>query len=1449
MKIKHVIRILCVLCLPLSLFSHEDNPRNLNFIQNKGQWENQVLYRADFRGGRLFLEKNAFTYLFYPEKGFSVLHPHEGGKNESDDHSFTFHAVKMEFEGCGNAVMEGADQKEFYHNYFLGNDPKKWAGNVSLYGAVLYKELYPGITVKAHSEMNNVRYDFILAPGADVSQVKMKYSGQERLYVKNGHLYIKTSVGEMLQQTPYAYQEYGNEKVKVECGYSLKGNKVSLVLGSYDKGKELIIDPTLVFSTFTGSTADNWGMSATYDAAGNGYTSGVCFGVGYPTTVGTFQATYAGGVINATYAYGGFDMVVSKFNATGTTLLYSTYLGGADNEAPMSTIVDNANNLILLGRSYSNNYPVTAGAYDVSINGGADIVVTKFNPNGTALLASTFIGGSQDDGVSISAVETFLGSLKYNYADDGRSDVIIDANNNVYVASCTISNNFPVTAGCIQATNGGGQDALVFKLNANLSALQMSTYLGGNANDAGYNIVLDATNNIFVVGGTESANFPSTPGTLKPNYSGSIDGFVTKMTNAGNSILASTFLGTAGYDQAYFIQLDKFGNVYVYGQSNGGYPVVGTVYSNPGSGQFIHEMNPNLNTTIFSTVFGTGKGTADIAPSAFLVDNCENIYISGWGGTLFGYNVFSSTTAGLPVTGNAFQTTTDGADFYFLILQKNASALLYATFMGGGISQEHVDGGTSRFDAQGVVYQAICEGCGGYSDLPTTPGAWSSTNNSFNCNNALVKFRFDLVITLANFSISPSTGVGCLPFTVTFQNSSSNATQYTWNFGDGNTSTQVNPVHTYTAAGSYTVQMVAMDTTTCNIYDTAYAYIRVTAPPVVNVAQPPPICIGSNVQLNATTPGVLSYTWTPGTGLSCTNCANPTATPTVTTQYIVAVADSFCTATDTVDVIVNPKPVPVIQGFTKICSGDSINLSTTLPFTAYNWSTSQSTPSIYVYSSGIYSVTVTDANGCTGMDTIQITVNISPAANYTITSGTGCVPYAANFSSTSTGANSFSWDFGDGNTSTTASPTHTYTNTGTFTVTFIVTDTTNCNQPDTATGTITVNPSPTITIPMPPPYCIGDTVQLNASSPTAITYTWSPAIGLSNPAIPNPIASPSLTTIYTLSVSDGMCTKNDTVTVHVFPANTTVINATSQLCAGDSVVLTATGPGITWQWATGQTTQVIVIYAPGTYVVSTVDANGCQADDNIDINVFQPVTTSANDTTICQGDLAVISVQVNPPGNYTYNWNPPSNLSNPNGWNPIANPPDTVQYIVTVTNGPCVTKDSLTVNVVPLPIVKVTPHMSEVFYGESVTLVAVSNYPVTWVPYDYLSCVTCYTTIATPEKNMTYFATAVNELGCYAMDTARIEIEPAFYVPNAFTPNGDIHNPIFKPLFSGYVEVDVWIFDRWGQEIIHWNKPEEGWDGTFHGKPVQEDVYVYKIIATDFRKKELHKSGIINLIR
>ena len=282
---------------------------------------------------------------------------------------------------------------------------------------------------------------------------------------------------------------------------------------------------------------------------------------------------------------------------------------------------------------------------------------------------------------------------------------------------------------------GGPQDGVVFKLNTDLSSILWSTYLGGNNDDAVYDVVLDQNNNLYIAGGTNSVNFPTTTGVLSPAIHGGVDGFITHLNATGSTILASTFIGTPDYDQTYFVELDPYGDVYTTGQTEGLYPVSAGVYSNAGSSQFIHKMNATLDTTIYSTVFGNGNRIPNISPTAFLVDTCLNVYVAGWGRCL-SLGVFTNgNNSNMPITPNAHQSWTDGCDFDFFVLNSTATAPAYATYFGGGMSQEHVDGGTSRFDKNGVIYEAVCAGCGGYNDFPTTPGVVSNTNNSGNCNN------------------------------------------------------------------------------------------------------------------------------------------------------------------------------------------------------------------------------------------------------------------------------------------------------------------------------------------------------------------------------------------------------------------------------------------------------------------------------------------------------------------------------------------------------------------------------------------------------------------------------------------------------------------------------------------------------------------------------------------
>jgi gliding motility-associated-like protein len=1502
-------------------------PSYLNYIKNKGQWNSKVLYQTNFRGGRLFLERNAFTYLFFPQDGLRQLHPHQDNNPETsgarvsavssggdDAVTLNFHVVHMEFIGGNtNPLTQQLNAKEFYHNYYLGSDPKKWASKVPVSEGVFYPDLYNGVSLKAFSSNNNPRYDFTVNPAADASVIKMKFTGQDNLSIRDGKLIIGTSVGEMVQDAPFAYQETDGKQTKVNCRYSLKDNVVGIeITGNYNHNLPLIIDPTLVFATFTGSTADNWGMSASYDNLGNGYTAGICFGTGYPLTTGAFQATFAGGITDSTYDYMGFDIVTSKFNATGTNLLFSTYLGGSNNEQPASIIVDNNNNLLIYGRSYSTDFPVTAGAYDISLNGGADVIITKFNAAGTALIASTFVGGSDDDGVNFSGCETTRGSLKFNYADDGRGDIILDANNNIYIATCTKSTDFPVTAGCVQPANAGLQDGCVFKLNATLSALTWSTYFGGSANDAAYNLAIDNNNTVYFTGGTESPNLPTTTGALHSTYGGNIDGFLAHLSSNGNSLLQSTYIGTSSYDQSYFVQLDVSNNVYIYGQTSGSYPVTAGVYSNPNSGQFIHAFNPTLSTTIFSTVFGTGQGAPDIAPSAFLVDTCGNIYISGWGGILASwqdqngvthyYNQPASTTNGLPVTANAFQNHTDGMDFYFMVLKPNATALWYATYFGGDSgSEEHVDGGTSRFDKSGVIYQAICEGCAvnpatNYQvnqDMPTTPGAWSTTDQSNNCNNALVKFSFNLIQAQAVLSITPTTGQGCAPFPVSFTNQSQNATQYHWSFGDGTTDTTFNPSHTYTVAGTYSVQLAATNTTGCYSTDTILAVIKVWPLPAITVNSPT-ICAGTTTTLTAT--GASTYTW------SANNVTvSSIQSPTVVTQYTVTgTSVHSCVSTATTSISVNPLPI-VSASSSTICAGDTTTVTANGAST-YTWNTSATTQSITIHPSTTthYTVTGADSNNCKNIATSTITVNPLPViiinhpsicigntatltaggastytwntndttssivqspvvtTHYTITATNvnACVKTATtsitvdplptisvnndticmgtNAILTAVGASTYTWSTGNTGTSVVLSPTvaTNYTVTGT--------DIHSCVN--TATVNISVNVTPIISVSNAT-ICAGNTATLTASGGT--TYTWSTSENVTSIMV-----SPIATTQYVVSSSNGLCTSSKTSTVSVVVNNTYIGSIASVVCTGDSLKLYTTSAYAAYNWNTGQTTASIEVTHAGTYFVNTIDNYGCKGMDSIKVSEDSPVAIQLQDATICDGQS--VQLQLTQGSNYVYLWSPPFGLTNTGIYNPVAHPTTTTTYTASIANGPCISTNTVTIVVHPLPALSVQPKYSLVPEGENVTLHATSTDSCIWSPGDYLSCNNCNTTLSTPASDIIYTITATNNYNCSTVTTAtvQVEIEATLYIPNTFTPNDDGLNDVFKAVCNHIHDLKMVIYDRWGLLIFQTNTIDQGWDGTYHGGKCQEDVYVYKLQYTDDPTNKSHNmAGQVTLLR
>ena len=824
---KSLIHRSCLLILSLILLQVVafGQSNDLKFIENDGQWKNHINYKAEMPGGAVWLEGNKMTFDFVNQDDVKQIHDlkHQAKEFEKEILKIRHHTYRVSMVGAKNRpVSTGAGVFETYHNYFLGSDPSFWASKVPLYNSVLTQEVYPDIDLLTYSENGNFKYDFIIRPQGDPNAIRLKYEGTDKIELIYKELLIRLSVGDVYEHAPIAYQMINGKKVLVDCAYIIDQNEIAFEFPyGYDMNHELIIDPELIFSTYSGSGADNWGFTATYGLDGTLFGGGIVFDNGYPVTIGAWETTFSGGEV---------DIGITKYTADGSDLIYSTYLGGSDSEAPHSLIIDNSGNLVVIGSTGSLDYPVSQNAYSQIFNGGnyviwngidylngSDIFITKFSNDGTELLGSTYMGGSANDGLNLNS------ALHHNYGDQARGDVFIDEEDRIYVASSTLSNDFPTTQDSEEQIFQGLQDGVVFSLSPDLSELNWSTYIGGSGYDAAYSIkVNDGITQIG--GGTTSLDFPTTSESFHPDYlGGSADGFIVLLDTSG-SISAGTYIGTSFYDQVYFLDDDTEGNIFVIGQTGGIYPISDNVYSNTNGRQFIHSISPDLSEGLFSTKFGAISDEGDISLSAFLVDSCDHIYASGWGGALPGQ---TGDTFGLPVTSDAFQTTTDGTDFYFIVFTKDFEELLYATFFGGDGVREHVDGGTSRFDKNGVIYQAVCAGCGGSNDFPTTPGAWSNVNGSFNCNLGTIKMKFDLRDIEAIAAVNDSVFCNDPPYPIPFYGSGSQIPYHEWDFGDGNTSNDPDPVHTYNSAGNYTIRYIVTDSNKCDISDTTYTNLEI----------------------------------------------------------------------------------------------------------------------------------------------------------------------------------------------------------------------------------------------------------------------------------------------------------------------------------------------------------------------------------------------------------------------------------------------------------------------------------------------------------------------------------------------------------------------------------------------------------------------------------------------
>ena len=888
----------------------------VTFVQNRGQWDGPHVLEAQLNDAAIFLEPGAVTVALREHSS----HP------EPPKHAPRHHAYRMHFVGAAKVLPEGEYPQPTTHNYFLGNNPARWQSGVPVYDAARYSDLYDGIDLELYGGEKALKYNFIVHAGSDPSQIVVEYEGTEGVEVtSSGALRIRTSVRDIMELKPYVFQEQEKGANEIKSRWRVSRTKegryrATVEVGDYDHGRDLVIDPVLIFSTYTGSTADNWGTTAAHDSHKNVYTAGVVFNTGYPVSTGAYQPTFAGGDC---------DVGIFKFDSTGSQQLYATYLGGNASDMPHSMYVNSLDELLVFGTTGSANFPTKAHAFQTAFAGGtainylstsivyplgSDIFVSRLSSDGRDLQASTYVGGSDNDGLNYrnrynsqdySIVFNGNDSLYYNYGDGARGEIMTDDLNNVYVGSTTFSTDFPTTAGGVHPQPCGRQDGVVFKLDYNLRRLLWSTYLGGTKDDAVYSIDVDSSYNLLVCGGTTSPDFPTTEGSYQTTYGGgSADGFVSKFSYSGDRLMASTYLGDARYDQLYFVRSGRHDEVFLFGQSDATGPstmIYNAGYSVPGAGMLLVHMNPGLSERRWSTLFGT-PGRINLSPTAFAADICNRVYAAGWGRDFVSFYTsvqwHTAGTTGMETTPDAYSDSTDGQDFYLISLDVDANALEYATFFGeihgastGGA--DHVDGGTSRYDRLGTLYQSVCASCSGTSLFPTTPGAWSNINRATNrCNNALFRFSVTDDFPVAEFR-PPATG--CAPYTVQLHNTG-RGSAYEWDFGDGSpASTEREPTHTYTDPGTYTITLIASMPHGCAQADTQQHTVQVLSNRYI--AHPTDTtCDNNSLQIGVRPALGAIYHWT-GDPVSDPTVANPWVDTTGT--YILHTTTPGCEQVDT----------------------------------------------------------------------------------------------------------------------------------------------------------------------------------------------------------------------------------------------------------------------------------------------------------------------------------------------------------------------------------------------------------------------------------------------------------------------------------------------------------------------------------------------------------------------
>lgn len=690
------------------------------FIANEGQTNERVKFYAKTFGGTVFVTKQGDIVYSLPGPRQKKL------------------VLQEEFLNGKIHEIRGERKSVTVVNFFKGKDPLQWKCDIPTYEMVSLGEIYRGIELKLKAYGNTVEKLFYIRPDGNPESIQLKLNGSRALRVnKEGQLEAETPLGTVTFTKPVAYQEIGGKRVDVEVEYNIQKTEArsqngeeknsqhaapnsptpnsstpqlmyGFTVASYDKSKELIIDPLLA-STYLGGSSDDLCRTITMNSNGDIFAAGWTMSSNFPTSEGAYDDSSH---------KDDYDAFIIKLDKDLASMIASTYLGGEASDFINAMVVDSGGNICVAGETSSSDFPTTSGSYGTSYKGGtSDIFVSKLNGGLTKLLASTYIGGtagevgksialdpagniytaghtyssdfpisnyahdSSHDGyydVFISKLSgdlrrltgsTYLGGSDYDYGES----ITVNSEGDVYITGNTWSSNFPVISGAYDTTRNGVSDVFISKVKGDLTKLITSTYLGGSDYDYGESIIIDSVRNVCVVGETYSSNFPATPGAYDTSKDGSCDVFVSILSENLTNLFASTFLGGSSYDYGQSVTIDtgktiSGGNIYVVGYTNSpDFPVTSNAYDTYKDGVtavFISKLNGDLTRVLGSTFLGGSQRDYGYSNST-VIDPYGNIYVAGW-----------TESSDFPVTINAFNTSYRGGyDAFVSKIDSGLSAL------------------------------------------------------------------------------------------------------------------------------------------------------------------------------------------------------------------------------------------------------------------------------------------------------------------------------------------------------------------------------------------------------------------------------------------------------------------------------------------------------------------------------------------------------------------------------------------------------------------------------------------------------------------------------------------------------------------------------------------------------------------------------------------------------